>query len=127
MKTSQTKAKNIDEYIAQFPDDVQKILEKIRALIKATIPEAEETISYQIPTFTLNGKYLIYFAGYKNHVSIYPAPRTAEQFKDELATYEGGKGTVQFPLDEPIPYGLIKRIIKFKVKENREKSKGKKK
>ena len=125
MKTSQKAVKNIDEYIARFPGDVQKILQNIRALIKEAVPDAEEKISYQIPTFTLNGNYLIYFAAFKNHVSIYPAPRGTEKFKKELAAYEGGKGTVRFPFDEPIPYGLIKRIVKFKLKENLEKAKKK--
>ena len=125
MKTSQKAVRNIDEYIARFPGDVQKILQNIRALIKEAAPDAEEKISYQIPTFTLNGNYLIYFAAFKNHVSIYPAPRGTEKFKKELAAYEGGKGTVRFPLDEPIPYGLIKRIVKFKLKENLEKAKKK--
>jgi uncharacterized protein YdhG (YjbR/CyaY superfamily) len=125
MKTARRAPKDIDEYIDQFPEDVQKVLQKIRALINEVVPNAEEKISYQIPTFTLNGSYLIYFAGFKNHVSVYPAPRGTEQFKKELAAYEGGKGTVRFPLDQPIPYGLIKRIVKFKVKENKEKAKEK--
>jgi len=123
MKTARRAAKDIDEYIDRFPEDVQNVLHKIRALINEVVPDAEEKISYQIPTFTLNGSYLIYFAGFKNHVSVYPAPRGTEQFKKELAGYEGGKGTVRFPLDQPIPYGLIKRIVKFKVKENKEKAK----
>ena len=127
MRTSKKTVRDIGEYIARFPDDVQKILEKIRTLIKEVVPDAEEKISYQIPTFTLNGSYLIYFAGFKNHVSIYPAPRGTEKFKKELAAYQGGKGTVRFPLDEPIPYGLIKRIVKFKLKENLEKGREKKK
>jgi uncharacterized protein YdhG (YjbR/CyaY superfamily) len=125
MKTARRAAKDIDEYIDRFPEDVQNALHKIRALINEVVPDAEEKISYQIPTFTLNGSYLIYFAGFKNHVSVYPAPRGTEQFKKELAAYEGGKGTVRFPLDQPIPYGLIKRIVKFKVKENKEKAKEK--
>ena len=125
MKTARRAAKDIDEYIDRFPEDVQNVLHKIRALINEVVPDAEEKISYQIPTFTLNGSYLIYFAGFKNHVSVYPAPRGTEQFKKELAGYEGGKGTVRFPLDQPIPYGLIKRIVKFKVKENKEKAKEK--
>ena|SRR5678816_1405076 len=125
MKTARRAAKDIDEYIDRFPEDVQNVLHKIRALINEVVPDAEEKISYQIPTFTLNGSYLIYFAGFKNHVSVYPAPRGTEQFKKELAAYEGGKGTVRFPLDQPIPYGLIKRIVKFKVKENKEKAKEK--
>jgi uncharacterized protein YdhG (YjbR/CyaY superfamily) len=124
-KSSRTAPKDIDDYIAGFPEDVQKILKKVRTTIRQAAPDAEETISYQIPTFKLNGRYLIYFAGFKNHISLYPAPRGAMEFKKELAAYEGGKGTVQFPLDKPIPFDLIKRIVKFKVKENQEKTKTK--
>lgn len=127
MKPKRTAPKDIDDYIAGFPEDVQKILKKVRTTIRQTAPDAEETISYQIPTFKLNGAYLIYFAGFKNHISLYPAPRGAEEFKKELSAYEGGKGTVQFPLDQPIPYDLIKRIVKFKVKENQAKTKAKEK
>lgn len=115
----------IDEYIKTFPKDVRSILEKIRQTIRKAAPEAEETISYQIPTFELNGNYLIYFAGFRNHVSVYPAPRENEVFKEELSLYKGGKGTVQFPLDKPIPYDLVRRIVKFRVKESL--AKGKKK
>jgi len=123
MKTNRTAAGNIDEYIAGFPNDVQKILQKIRTTIKEAAPDTEETISYQIPTFTLGGKYLIYFAAYKKHIGLYPAPRGVEKFKKELSAYEGGKGTLRFPLDKPIPFGLIKRIVKFRVKENLETAK----
>ena len=119
-------ANNIDEYIAGFPKEIQKTLKLIRAAIKKVAPDAEETISYAIPTFTLNGHYLIYFAGYKNHVSIYPAPRGNEDFKDELSQYKGGKGTVQFPLDKPIPLNLLGRIVKFRIKENLKKASAKK-
>ena len=115
----------IDEYIKNLPKDVRSILEKIRQTIKKAAPGAEETISYQIPTFKLNGNYLIYFAGFRNHVSLYPAPRGIEVFKEELSLYKGGKGTVQFPLDKPIPYDLVRRIVKFRVKESL--AKGKKK
>jgi uncharacterized protein YdhG (YjbR/CyaY superfamily) len=108
----------IDKYISTFPKDVQKELETIRETIIKTAPEAEESISYQIPTFKINGRYLIYFAGFKNHVSIYPAPRAAAEFKKELSEYKGGKGTVQFPLDKPIPLSLIRRIVKYRIKEN---------
>ncbi|MGH9967602.1 MAG: iron chaperone [Pyrinomonadaceae bacterium] len=125
MKTRQAAPKNIDEYIAGFPNDVQEILEKIRMTIKNAVPDAAETISYQIPTFTLKGSYLIYFAAYKKHIGLYPAPRGTEKFKKELSVYEGGKGTVRFPLDKPIPFGLITRIVKFRVKENRERAKAK--
>ena len=117
------------EYIAGFPPEVQKILKKIRLTIRKAAPGAEEKISYGIPTFTLKGQYLIYFAGYQKHVSLYPAPRGAEKFKKELAGYAGGKGTVRFPLDQPIPFDLITKIVKFRIKENleRAKAKGKKK
>src|SRR4030095_4025676 len=118
---------NIDEYIAGFPEDVQQRLKKIRAAIKKAAPKAQEKISYQIPAFILDGKYLIYFAGFKNHISVYPAPRGSEEFKEELSAYGGGKGTIQFPLDKPVPYGLISRIVKFRIKDNLEKAKAKKK
>lgn len=107
--------KTIDEYNDGFPDDVQKILQKIRATIRKAAPKAEETISYAIPTYKLDGKPLIYFAAFKKHVSVYPAPRGAAEFKEELKAYAGGKGTVQFPLDAPIPYELIRRIVKFRM------------
>ena len=110
--------RNIDEYIASFPKDVQESLQKVRTTIKEAAPDAEETISYQIPTFTLRGKYLIYFAGYKKHISLYPAPIGVEEFKSELAPYESGKGTAKFALDKPIPFDLISRIVKYRVTEN---------
>jgi uncharacterized protein YdhG (YjbR/CyaY superfamily) len=125
MRTKQTAAKDIDEYIAGFPNDVREILEKIRMTIRKAAPDAEETISYQIPTFTLKGKYLVYFAAYKKHIGLYAVSRGIEKFKKELSVYEGGKGTVRFPLDKPIPFGLIKRIVKFRVKENLERAKAK--
>ena len=117
-----TKPTNTDEYIAGFPKETQKILKQIRATIKKAAPGAEETISYAIPAFTLKGRNLIYFAGYKNHIGLYPAPRGNEAFRKELSVYKGGKGTVQFPLDKPIPLTLITKIVKFKVKENLEKA-----
>ena len=125
MRTKQAAPKDIDEYIAGFPNDVQEILETIRITIRKAAPDAEETISYQIPTFTLKGRYLVYFAAYKKHIGLYPAPRGIEKFKKELSVYQGGKGTVRFPLDKPIPFGLIKRIVKFSVKENLERAKAK--
>lgn len=112
----------IDEYIADFPAEVQAILQKIRQTIQKAAPNGEEAISYQIPAFKLNGRILIYFAAFKNHVSVYPAPRSTPKFKDELAKYKGGKGTVQFPLDKPIPYDLVRRIVKFKTEQNLETS-----
>ncbi len=126
MKTDQTAPTTIDEYIANFPKDVQKILKKIRATIREAAPGAEETIKYRMPTFLLNGN-LVYFAAFKNHIGFYPIPTGIEKFKKELSVYEQGKGSVQFPLDKPIPYDLITRIVKFRVKENLEKAKAKKK
>jgi len=125
MRTRQTAPKDIDEYIAGFPNDVQEILEKIRMTIRKAAPDAEETISYQIPTFTLKGKYLVYFAAYKKHIGLYPAPRGIEKFKKELSVYEGGKGTVRFPLDKPIPCDLITKIVKFRIKKNLERAEAK--
>ena len=117
MKTGQKAPKNIDEYIAGFPPEIQEILEKIRLTIRKAAPKAEEAISYMIPTFKLNGN-LVHFAAYKRHIGFYPAPRGNEAFKEELSAYGGGKGTVQFRLDKPIPYALIRKIVKFRVKEN---------
>ena len=112
---------SIDEYIATYPEDVQKILQEIRATIKACVPEAEEKISYQMPTFYLKGN-LIHFAAFKNHIGLYPAPRGIEAFKDELSVYKGAKGSVQFPLEQPMPLELISRIVKFRVADNLNKS-----
>ena len=128
MRTRRTASKNIDEYIAGFPQDVQAILEKVRRTIRKAAPEAEETINYQIPTFTLEGN-LVHFAAFEQHIGFYPTPSGIEKFKEELSVYEGAKGSVRFPLDEPIPYGLISKIVKFRVKENlaRAAAKGKKK
>ncbi len=126
MKTNQTAPKDIDEYIAGFPNEVQEILEKIRMTIRKAAPDAAETIKYQIPTFTLNGN-LVHFAAFKKHIGFYPAPRGIDKFKDELSVYEGAKGSVRFPLDQPIPYDLISRIVKFRVKKNLERSEAKRK
>lgn len=116
----------IDEYIAGFPPDIQEILEQVRATVKKSAPEAEETISYGMPAFKQNG-HLVYFAAFKNHIGFYPIPSGMEQFKAELAGYKTGKGSVQFPLDEPMPLALISKIVKFRVKENEKKSATKKK
>jgi uncharacterized protein YdhG (YjbR/CyaY superfamily) len=112
------KAETIDEYIAAFPPNVQKKLKEIRSAIRTSAPEAEEKISYAIPTYTLNGN-LVHFAAFKNHVGFYPTPNGIEAFKKELSQYEGGKGTVQFPLDKPLPIALIKKIVKHRVRQNR--------
>jgi uncharacterized protein YdhG (YjbR/CyaY superfamily) len=116
----------IDEYTAGFPQDVQIILEKVRSTIRETAPGAEETIKYQMPTFTLKGN-LVYFAAYKNHIGFYPVPTGMEEFREELSGYKTGKGSVQFPLDKPIPYDLIGRITRFRMKENLEKTAAKRK
>jgi uncharacterized protein YdhG (YjbR/CyaY superfamily) len=112
---------SIDEYIATFPADIQKILQELRATIQAAAPYAEERISYQMPTFFLNGN-LVHFAAFKHHIGFYPAPRGIEAFKDELSKYKGAKGSVQFPLDKPLPLKLIGRIVKFRVAENLKKA-----
>lgn len=121
MKTKQTAPQTIDEYIAGFPKDIQEILEKIRMTIKKAAPDAEEAIKYQMPTFTLKGN-LVHFAAFKNHIGFYPVPTGIEKFKKELSVYEGGKGSVQFPLDKPIPFALISKIVKFRVNENLERA-----
>ena len=128
MKTEQPAPRNIDEYIAGFPPEVQEILEKVRLTIRKAAPDAEEAIKYLIPTYTLNGN-LLSFAGYKKHIGLYPAPAGDEKFKEELSVYRSAKSTVRFSLDQPIPYGLISRLVKFRVKEHLEKvaAKGKKK
>src|SRR5687767_11127912 len=117
MTAGRTAPASIDEYIAGFPADVQALLEKVRATIRKAEPDAEETISYQIPSFTLKGQYLIYFAGYKKHIGVYPAPVGNPEFKEDLSDYAAGKGTVRFPLDKPIPLDLIRKIVKFRAKE----------
>ena len=124
MKPDQKTPPTIDEYIAGFPPDVQEILQKIRATIRHAAPDAEEAISYQMPTFKLHGN-LVHFAAFKNHIGFYPVPTGIEKFKKELSAYKTAKGSVQFPLDQPMPYGLISRIVKFRVKENLAKAKAK--
>lgn len=111
-------AASIDEYIAAFPTEVQRVLEQIRTTIRDAAPDAEEAISYGIPTFNLMGRYLIYFAGFKKHVSVYPAPMGVAEFSDEMSIYGSGKGTVKFPLDKPVPLDFVSRIVKFRVTEN---------
>ena len=113
---------SIDEYIAAFPEETQKILEALRAVIKAAVPEAKEKISYQMPTFDLNGN-LVHFAAFKNHIGFYPTPSGIEAFKQELSGYAGAKGSVQFPINQPLPLDLIRRIVEYRVAENRAKRK----
>lgn len=111
------KTATIDDYIAGFPDEIQAILKQLRSIIYQAAPEAGEKIGYGIPTFTLHGN-LVHFAAYKNHIGLYPGPRTIEKFSAELADYETSKGTIRFPLDAPMPLELIERIVKDRVKEN---------
>jgi uncharacterized protein YdhG (YjbR/CyaY superfamily) len=112
------KITSIDEYIDTFPENVQTILKQVRKTIKAAAPQTGEKISYGIPTFTLNGKYLIYFAGWKHHISIYPIPVGDDEFNQEIAPYVAGKGTLKFPIDKPLPLKLITKIVKLKVAES---------
>jgi uncharacterized protein YdhG (YjbR/CyaY superfamily) len=110
--------KNVDQYIKTFPVDVQKLLEQIRVTIKKSAPEAAESISYGMPAFKTHGKPLVYFAGFKNHIGFYATPTGHTEFAEELSKYKCGKGSVQFPLDRPIPFDLIRRIVEFRVKKN---------
>jgi len=128
METKQTPPNSIDAYIAGFPQEVQLLLEQVRQTIRNAAPQAEEAISYQMPTFKLYGN-LVHFAAFKHHIGFYPTSSGIEHFKDDLSAYKGAKGSVQFPLDQPIPYELIERIVDFRVQENtqRAKAKGKKK
>lgn len=119
-------AKNIDEYIAAFPAEIQHLLEKIRMIIRKAAPAAEEKISYAIPTFFLNGN-LVHFAGYKNHIGFYPGAAGIAAFKKEIAAYKWAKGSVQFPTDKPLPSKLITSIVKFRVRQNLEKANTKQK
>jgi uncharacterized protein YdhG (YjbR/CyaY superfamily) len=118
MKTTGTE---IDAYIAGFPPEIQVLLEQIRSAIRKAAPAAEETIKYAMPTFVLNGN-LVHFAAFKNHIGFYPVPSGIEAFKKELSVYKGGKGSVQFPLDEPMPLDLITKVVEFRMKENQRKA-----
>jgi uncharacterized protein YdhG (YjbR/CyaY superfamily) len=115
---SRSTAGSIDEYIAEFPPETQRVLEELRALIKASAPDATETISYAIPTFDLHGKHLVHFAAYAKHIGFYPVPSAVEAFAEELQPYKSGKGSAQFPLGRPLPIDLIRRIVEFRVGEN---------
>jgi uncharacterized protein YdhG (YjbR/CyaY superfamily) len=112
---------SIDEYIATFPAETQKILQELREAIQSAAPQAEEKISYQMPTFALNGN-LVHFAAMKNHIGFYPTPSGITAFEEELSNYEGSKGAVRFPLDKPLPLRLIKKIVKYRVTENLQKA-----
>jgi uncharacterized protein YdhG (YjbR/CyaY superfamily) len=122
-----SKAKKIDDYIKNFPPATKKKLQQIRTTIKKITPGAEEVISYSIPAFKLNKKILVYFAGWKDHVSIYPVPRANLALQKEISRYQTGKGTLQFSLDKPLPVNVISKIVKLRVKENSVRAKAKKK
>jgi uncharacterized protein YdhG (YjbR/CyaY superfamily) len=125
MTASRRPFKTMDEYIDSFPEDVQRILNELRQSIKEAAPQAEETINYQIPTFALNGN-LVHFAAFEHHIGFYPTPSGMEAFKKELSQYKGAKGSVQFPIDQPMPLSLIRRIVEYRVKENVERNQKKK-
>ena len=110
-------AKSIDEYIERFPEETQQLLQKMRLTIRKAAPKAEESISYGMPTFRL-GRNRVYFAGFRNHIGFYPIPSGIEAFKKELSKYKQGKGSVQFPIDEPLPLALVSRIVKFRMKQD---------
>jgi len=117
MNTPRKQFKNIDKFIESFPPNVQKILEKLRQTIHKVVPETEEAIAYGVPTFRLGNNNLMHFSAFKNHIGFYPTPSAIVAFKKELSAYKGAKGSVQFPLDKPIPYDLVRRIVKFRVKD----------
>lgn len=122
---AENKPSTIDAYITMFPEQAQQAMQQIRALIHQTVPEVTETISYAMPTFNVNGHYLVYFAAYKNHIGFYPAPVNKEAFQQDFAIYKTGKGSVQFPLNKPMPMDLILKIIKFQLQENLRRTKAK--
>ncbi len=126
MKTQQATPKTIDEYIAGFPPEVQKILEEVRTTITKAAPEAVEAIKYGMPTFVLQGN-LVYFGAFTHHIGFYPVPTGIEAFKQELSVYKMGKGSIQFPLDKPMPFDLITNIVQFRARENAERAAAKKK
>jgi len=118
------KPENIDEYIGGFPNDIQEVLEKVRMTIQKAAPDTKEKISYSMPAFEQNG-IVVYFAAFKNHIGLYALPSGHEAFAEKLSKYKSGKGSVQFPLKDPMPYDLITEIVKFRVKENLAKAKKK--
>ena len=121
MKTDSKVSNTIDEYITGFPEDIQEKLEALRATIRKAAPNAEETISYGMPTFFLKGN-LVHFAAFKNHIGFYPAPSGIEAFNEELSLYKTSKGAAQFPIDKPLPLGLVSKIVKYRVKQNLDKA-----
>lgn len=120
MKRGKNEFRTIDEYIDAFPKDVQSTLRKLRQTIRKAAPAAVEAISYRMPTFKLNGRNLVHFAAYKNHIGFYPTPSGILAFEKELSPYRAAKGSVQFPIDKPVPYDLVRRIVAVRVQENLE-------
>lgn len=125
MKSNKAGFHSIDEYIATFPEETQKMLEEVRGIIRAAAPDALEKISYQIAAFELNGRNLVHFAGWKKHIAMYPTPTGSEAFNKQVAQYADGKGTLKFPIDEPMPLKLISKIVKLRIADNLEKFKTK--
>ena len=123
---ARNKPGSVEDYISEFPPATQKALKQVRGIIAGMVPGAEQKISYGIPAFHWNGYYLIYFAGFKTHVGIYPAPVREESFQKDFANYKTGRGSVQFPLDKAMPVTLIKKIVKFRMQENTKRLKAKK-
>ena len=126
MQTDRGSPQTIDAYIAEFPHDIQAILQNLRRTIREVAPDAQEAIKYHMPTFILHGN-LVHFAAFKQHIGLYPTPSGITQFKEELAPYAGAKGSVRFPLDRPIPFDLIRKIVQFRVQENMERAAAKRK
>jgi uncharacterized protein YdhG (YjbR/CyaY superfamily) len=127
MKTAQPAPKTTDAYIATFAPDVQSMLQQIRQVIHEEVPNLGETISYGMPTFTLHGKYLVYIAAHKKHIGLYPAPTGVEEFHEAVSLYGGGKGTLKFPMGKPMPFDLIRSIVRFLAKAQAEKAAAKQK
>ena len=118
MKSKKSGFNSIDEYMGTFPKEIQKMLKEIRKTIKAVAPKAEETISYQMPAFKLDGQYIAHFAAWKKHIGMYPIPAGDKAFQKEITPYKGDKSSLQFPLDKPLPLKLISRVVKFRIAEN---------
>ncbi len=117
MESTKVRFTSIDEYIAAFPKETQKLLEELRATIKASAPEAEEKITYQMPTFDLNGRHLVYFSAWKHHIGLYPTPAGDNEFKKEISQYKSAKSALNFPIDKPLPLKLISKFVKLRVAE----------
>ena len=127
MATAQRATQTIDDYIANYPPEIQALLAKMRATIRKAAPKAEEMINYGVPTFTLGDRNLVHFSAAKKHIGFYPTPSAIAAFKEELSGYAGAKGSVQFPYDQRLPLGLITRIVKFRVKEEQAKAQARQK